>query len=213
MSNKLTECPVCRHPILYAHESKHWECTFCKTTGTDSTYQGTFPEFTANMKALVEEASGIASHVPSSIKTAMGMAAAMTEAQIAKFKSTYERDGKVTFDWADLRPKGESLYPADEPPIGPKYDTGKLQYGLIPPIATRSLAQVLTFGAAKYAPNSWQRVPDGERRYTDALYRHLEQYRMGESTDAESGLSHLAHAITNIAFLLHFEAQRHNKES
>ena len=91
---------------------------------------------------------------------------------------------------------------------GPKYDDGKLQYGLIPPIATKSLAQVLTFGAAKYAPNSWQTVQDGERRYLDALYRHLEAYRSGESTDSESGLSHLAHAITNVAFLLHFEQEK-----
>ena len=193
MSSKLTECPVCKHPVLYAHESKHWECTFCKTTGTDNVYQGTLPEFTATMKALVQEASGVVSHIPNSIKTAMDMATTMAESQLGKFKSTYERL-------------------VDEPAIGPKYDTGKLQYSLIPPIATRSLAQVLTFGAEKYAPNSWQRVPDGERRYTDALYRHLEQYRMGESTDAESGLSHLAHAITNIAFLLHFEEQRNKKE-
>ena len=95
-----------------------------------------------------------------------------------------------------------------EKPGGLKYDDGKLQYGLIPPIATRSLAQVLTFGAAKYAPNSWQTVQDGERRYLDALYRHLEAYRTGESTDSESGLSHLAHAITNVAFLLHFEQEK-----
>ena len=95
-----------------------------------------------------------------------------------------------------------------EKPSGLKYDDGKLQYGLIPPIATKSLAQVLTFGAAKYAPNSWQTVKDGERRYLDALYRHLEAYRSGESTDSESGLSHLAHAITNVAFLLHFEQEK-----
>ena len=97
---------------------------------------------------------------------------------------------------------------AVEKPGGLKYDDGKLQYGLIPPIATKSLAQVLTFGAAKYAPNSWQTVQDGERRYLDALYRHLEAYRSGESTDSESGLSHLAHAITNVAFLLHFEQEK-----
>ena len=99
-------------------------------------------------------------------------------------------------------------FTAVEKPGGLKYDDGKLQYGLIPPIATRSLAQVLTFGAAKYAPNSWQTVQDGERRYLDALYRHLEAYRSGESTDSESGLSHLAHAITNVAFLLHFEQEK-----
>ena len=101
-----------------------------------------------------------------------------------------------------------SSFTVVEKPGGLKYDDGKLQYGLIPPIATKSLAQVLTFGAAKYAPNSWQTVQDGERRYLDALYRHLEAYRTGESTDSESGLSHLAHAITNVAFLLHFEQEK-----
>lgn len=201
-TTKLNACPVCAHPVLFKEDSSQWECTFCKTAGVGVAYQGTLPEFTANMKAMVEEASGVvASHIPNSIKTAMGMADAMasrwTEEGLSKFKSTYAKMVNET---------------QDDPSIGPKYDTGKLQYGLIPPIATRSLAQVLTFGAAKYAPNSWQKVPDGERRYTDALYRHMEAYRMGEPIDSESKLSHLAHAITNIAFLLHFEEQRNKKE-
>ncbi len=91
--------------------------------------------------------------------------------------------------------------------ISPKHDAGKLMYSLIPPVATKALAEVLTFGAQKYAPNSWQGVEEGERRYLDALMRHLEAYRSGEAIDNESGLSHLSHAITNLAFLLHFEAQ------
>ena len=91
--------------------------------------------------------------------------------------------------------------------ISPKHDAGKLMYSLIPPVATKALAEVLTFGAQKYAPNSWQGVEDGERRYLDALMRHLEAYRSGEVIDDDSGLSHLKHAITNLAFLLHFEEQ------
>lgn len=94
------------------------------------------------------------------------------------------------------------------PAIGPKYDEGKLQYSLIPPIATKALAEVLTFGAKKYAPNSWQNVPDAERRYLDALMRHLEAYRAGEEIDPESGLSHLAHLLCNVSFLLHFQNER-----
>ncbi len=91
---------------------------------------------------------------------------------------------------------------------GLKYDEGKLRYSLVPPVATKALAEVLSFGAIKYAPNSWQTVKGGEERYLDALYRHLEAYRDGESNDPDSGLSHLAHAITNVAFLLHFEKER-----
>ncbi len=115
---------------------------------------------------------------------------------------------RTTFGQATLPFTVEELTPQVNHQGGLKYDSGKLRFGLIPPIATTSLAEVLTFGAAKYAPNSWQTVPNGEERYLDALYRHLEAYRNGELTDPESGLSHLAHAITNVAFLLHFESQR-----
>jgi len=89
-----------------------------------------------------------------------------------------------------------------------KFDTGKLRYSLIPPEATRALAEVLTYGAKKYKPNNWKEVDDTSR-YTDALYRHLEAWRAGEANDPESGLSHLAHALTNVSFLLYFE----NKDS
>jgi len=85
-----------------------------------------------------------------------------------------------------------------------KFDVGKLRYGLIPPSATLALAEVLTYGAKKYKPNNWQNVEDTSR-YVDALYRHLEAWRGGEKIDDESGLSHLAHAMTNIAFLNHLE--------
>lgn len=85
-----------------------------------------------------------------------------------------------------------------------KFDTGKLRYGLIPPEATKALASVLTYGAKKYKPNNWKQAEDTER-YVDALYRHLEAWRGGEEFDDESKLSHLSHALTNIAFLIHFE--------
>ena len=94
-----------------------------------------------------------------------------------------------------------SLTSEQQPATGLKYDTGKLMFSLIPPETTRALAQVLTFGAQKYAPNNWQLVENGKDRYLDALFRHLDAYRSGESLDPESGLSHLSHALTNVAFL------------
>jgi len=92
--------------------------------------------------------------------------------------------------------------------ISPKHDTGKLRYSLVPPIAIKAIADILTFGAEKYAANSWQTIHNGEERYLDALYRHLEAYRSGETFDKESSKTHLSHAITNVAFLLHFEQER-----
>lgn len=85
-----------------------------------------------------------------------------------------------------------------------KFDNTKLKYSLIPPSATKALAEVLTYGAKKYKPNNWQLVDDSSR-YVDALYRHLEAWRLGEKLDPESGLSHLSHAMTNIVFLNHLE--------
>ena len=84
---------------------------------------------------------------------------------------------------------------------GMKFDTGKLQYSLIPPETLSALAEVLTFGARKYAPNNWVLVQDGETRDLDAAFRHLEAFRSGETHDQESGLHHLAHLLTNVAFL------------
>lgn len=92
--------------------------------------------------------------------------------------------------------------------IGLKFDNDKLLYSLIPPETTKALAEVLTFGAKKYAPNNWQLVENGKTRYLDALFRHLEAFRSGETHDPDSGLHHLAHVLTNVAFLhyLHTKA-------
>lgn len=84
-----------------------------------------------------------------------------------------------------------------------KNDDGKLKYDLIPPSATKALARVLTFGAAKYEKDNWRK--GSTDRYLAALYRHLDAWRDGESNDSESGYSHLDHAICNLAFLIEFE--------
>lgn len=86
---------------------------------------------------------------------------------------------------------------------GLKYDSDKLLVTLVSPEFVEGVAEVLTFGAKKYAPNSWQTVEDGKRRYEDALYRHWLSYLRGEETDKESGLSHLKHIACNAMFLLY----------
>ena len=87
---------------------------------------------------------------------------------------------------------------------GLKHDDGKLLMSLVDQKFIDGVAEVLTFGAKKYQPNSWQNLEDAERRYEDALLRHLSAHRKGELTDSETGLSHLKHAATNIMFLMHF---------
>lgn len=92
--------------------------------------------------------------------------------------------------------------------VGRKEDTGKLMYSLVPVEPLREVARVLTFGAVKYEPNNWQKVPDPIRRYTDAMLRHIEAWRGGETFDKESGVHHLAHAICDAMFILYFELKK-----
>lgn len=89
-----------------------------------------------------------------------------------------------------------------------KYDKGKLRYDLIPPCVLKDLATIMTYGAEKYGENNWKEcTPEESCRYVAAMFRHFESWRSGEKKDPESGRSHLAHALTNITFLLFLEKQ------
>jgi deoxycytidylate deaminase len=90
-----------------------------------------------------------------------------------------------------------------------KFDNNKIRYDLIPPEVNKALAEVLTYGAKKYKPNNWKKCSDIEK-YIAALLRHLEAHRAGEMLDKDSGLLHIAHALTNAAFVTYFIT---NKES
>jgi hypothetical protein len=84
---------------------------------------------------------------------------------------------------------------------GRKFDGGKLQYGLLPPLALKATVEILTFGAEKYEPDNWKHVPDSKRRYFDAMQRHLWAWKEGEQDDPETGKNHLAHAMCCLMFL------------
>jgi Domain of unknown function (DUF5664) len=88
---------------------------------------------------------------------------------------------------------------------GRKDDAGKVRMDLLPPEALVQIAQVLTFGANKYAPHNW-RGGFAWSRLIGATLRHIWSWIRGEDKDPESGLSHLAHAGCCIMFLLAFEA-------
>lgn len=94
---------------------------------------------------------------------------------------------------------------------GRKFDGGKLQYGLVPPLALRETVKVLTYGAEKYEPDNWRRVPDGPRRYFDAAQRHIWAYKEGEMYDQETGVNHIAHAICCLMFMLDLDEGKYNE--
>lgn len=96
--------------------------------------------------------------------------------------------------------------------LGLKYDEGKARFDLIEPEFEEDIAFILTMGANKYVPNSWQHVDDRANRYYAALRRHINAWRKGEKVDSESGMSHLAHAACNIMFLMHIEREENKDE-
>lgn len=102
---------------------------------------------------------------------------------------------------------------SDEPIVvksGVKYDNDKPQWSLLPFKALKEVVEVLTYGAKKYAPDNWKKVPDARRRYIDAGFRHFTAYASGETHDPETGKHHLAHAICCLLYLVAFDLGEHN---
>jgi hypothetical protein len=66
------------------------------------------------------------------------------------------------------------------------------------------VARVLAHGAEKYDPYNWCNGTRWGRCYR-ALLSHAWAWWRGEDTDPESGLSHLAHCICNLLFLMEYQ--------
>ena len=90
--------------------------------------------------------------------------------------------------------------------IGVKHDAGKPRWDLMPWLELEQVNEVLNRGAVKYSPWNWLVVPEPRKRYLSAAFRHLVARAKGELLDRETGLSHTAHAICCLLFLMHFDA-------
>jgi hypothetical protein len=117
------------------------------------------------------------------------------------------RAGSISVSETD--PNGKSQH---EP--GAKLDAGKVRPGLIMlsmPRAMLAISQVATYGAKKYSEDGWLQVPDGEKRYTDAMLRHhlAEGY---EFVDEPSGLLHAAQVAWNAMARLELMLRRKESE-
>ena len=97
---------------------------------------------------------------------------------------------------------GLSGSPVDEVE-GMKFDQDKLRYDLIPAEVKKWLAEVLTYGAKKYAPDNWKKIE--VERYYAAMERHMVAYQLGEEKDPESGIHHLIHMMCNAMFICWLE--------
>ena len=86
---------------------------------------------------------------------------------------------------------------------GLRYNSDKLRYDLIPPLANRECAKVWTKGLDKYPAGNWEKGMPWTEVIASAM-RHLEAIRLGEDIDAESGLLHAAHLQANAAMLTEY---------
>lgn len=83
-----------------------------------------------------------------------------------------------------------------------KADSGKPNLSLVPKEIIYEIEKVRSFGVKKYKdPDNWKKVE--VERYHQALLRHtLAIWEDINARDGESGLLHLSHMATNIAFIL-----------
>ena len=98
-------------------------------------------------------------------------------------------------DWVKLPDLNEGL--------GAKNNAGKPPLSWIPRSAMIAEAEVLAFGAVKYARDNWRKGLLWSE-VLDAALRHVYAFVDGEDVDQETGLSHLAHARCELGFLLEF---------
>lgn len=84
---------------------------------------------------------------------------------------------------------------------GTKHDSGKEPIWLLPKSALLEVTRVLAFGAKKYDAWDWAAGMDYSRLLS-ASQRHIWAFEEGQDKDPETNLSHLAHAICCLLFLL-----------
>lgn len=89
-----------------------------------------------------------------------------------------------------------------------KADQDKPHPSYVPVALIKAVMDVREVGTAKYGdPDNWKKVEP--ERYHQAMLRHiLAAWNDPYKIDPESGLPHIAHAATNIGFLLEMKEEK-----
>ena len=89
----------------------------------------------------------------------------------------------------DNNPK--SIYGIKKPPMH-----------LVPPSAKIYLAMGFSDGAEKYGPYNWRANEVAASVYIGAALRHIDEWWDGEESASDSGVHHLAHALSCLAIIV-----------
>ena len=112
----------------------------------------------------------------------------------------YPKPEDLVADYIEQSTPESDPHGKDPHTSGAKLDGGKVRPALVLGSFARALLQVSqvgTFGAAKYSDDGWVNVPDGIRRYDEAMMRHWLKEKAGEEVDGDSNLLHAAHLAWN----------------
>lgn len=85
-----------------------------------------------------------------------------------------------------------------------KFDSEKPDLTMVPPELVEAVAKVMGYGAKKYGRGNYLNGMEHHRVLAAAM-RHINQFLRGQEFDSESGLPHLHHAVTNLAFLICYQ--------
>ena len=98
-----------------------------------------------------------------------------------------------------------------------KYDTGKLDWSLLPWEVIETTVNRFTVGKDKYAKDSWKKLENGAERYESAMMRHFCEYKKGNTWDNDPKFkdhpsTHLQAMLWNAICLCWFELQKLNED-
>ena len=119
------------------------------------------------------------------------------QSQIGLPTKQQPESGSVEWPEFDMKPPPAMPSPKKE---------GKPRTDLIPTESIMALAHALTVGAGKHGPRGWERGYAWSVYYA-ALLRHLFAWWSGETTDDDTGMSHLWLVMANAAILTTYEAR------
>lgn len=83
---------------------------------------------------------------------------------------------------------------------GVKASRGKPRWSLLQWAACEQVVKLSEFGASKYAPHNWRKLPTSELE--EALLRHTAAHARGETIDPETGMSHMTAIAWNALCIL-----------
>ena len=87
---------------------------------------------------------------------------------------------------------------------GDKHDEGKIRFDLLPDDALTLIAEVLTQGASEYGDHNWEEGISASR-LESAARRHMTRWKLGQTKDPKSKLSHLVHAACDLLMMVALE--------